>query len=171
MSTTADAVFDHSPYAAPEADLQVAGGAHADRVFSYKNRIGVMRFNAHIMIAIMAIFGGIAMFGVLSQFESGIAIAAAFIPGVFLIAYGIRLFVYSAIKRLHDLNYSGWYFLISMIPVVGLIWFFYFSLKPAPADENRFGPTTESTMIDKVLGTFGIIFIVASTLASIIPSV
>jgi uncharacterized membrane protein YhaH (DUF805 family) len=48
------------------------------------------------------------------------------------------------IKRLHDMDRSGWYSLINLIPVVGtliiLIWLGFFK---GTEGENRFGPDVD----------------------------
>lgn len=43
------------------------------------------------------------------------------------------------VRRLHDIDKSGWYFLISLIPL-GPILLFIWMLKPGTRGENRFGP-------------------------------
>ena len=56
-------------------------------------------------------------------------VAATFIPSVA-----------SLIRRLHDTNRSGWWLLISMVPVVGGLILFGLTLKDSDPGDNRFGP-------------------------------
>jgi len=57
----------------------------------------------------------------------------------------------SLIRRLHDTNRSGWWLLISMLPVVGPLILFGITVTNSDPGENRFGPnpkrqpTTEPT--------------------------
>lgn len=48
-------------------------------------------------------------------------------------------FVLIAIRRLHDCGYSGWWWLLSLIPGVGLILGVILLLVPGSKKENRFG--------------------------------
>jgi uncharacterized membrane protein YhaH (DUF805 family) len=45
-----------------------------------------------------------------------------------------------SIRRLHDTNRSGWWILIWLIPLIGLIVLLVFYLQQGDAGENRFGP-------------------------------
>jgi uncharacterized membrane protein YhaH (DUF805 family) len=45
----------------------------------------------------------------------------------------------AATRRLHDTNRSGWWQLIVLVPLIGLIVILVFLAQP-PADQNRFGP-------------------------------
>ena len=46
----------------------------------------------------------------------------------------------SSIRRLHDTNRSGWWLLISMLPVVGPLILFGFTVMDSDPGENRYGP-------------------------------
>ena len=52
-----------------------------------------------------------------------------FIPGL---AVGVR--------RLHDVNKSGWWMFIVLVPIVGSIWLLVLWCTAGDAGENRFGP-------------------------------
>lgn len=45
-----------------------------------------------------------------------------------------------AIRRLHDVNKSGWFCFISLIPLVGGIWLLVLMCSEGTRGENRFGP-------------------------------
>ena len=42
------------------------------------------------------------------------------------------------IRRLHDIDLSGWWFLVLFVPIAGIIFFFYATLKDSTED-NQFG--------------------------------
>lgn len=42
-------------------------------------------------------------------------------------------------RRLHDTNRSGWWILISLIPLIGPIWLFVLTVLDSTPGENRFG--------------------------------
>jgi uncharacterized membrane protein YhaH (DUF805 family) len=45
-----------------------------------------------------------------------------------------------SIRRLHDTNRTGWWILIWLIPLIGLIVLLIFYLQQGDPEENRFGP-------------------------------
>ena len=47
------------------------------------------------------------------------------------------------IRRLHDLDKSGWWVLISLIPIIGGLIILYFFVQPSDESENRFGDVPE----------------------------
>jgi uncharacterized membrane protein YhaH (DUF805 family) len=48
-----------------------------------------------------------------------------------------------SIRRLHDTGRSGWWFLITIIPVIGLLVFLYFALLDSDPDSNDYGVSTK----------------------------
>lgn len=44
-----------------------------------------------------------------------------------------------AVRRLHDLDKSGWWLLISFVPLVGFLVLLYFFVQPSQPGANRFG--------------------------------
>jgi uncharacterized membrane protein YhaH (DUF805 family) len=45
-----------------------------------------------------------------------------------------------AVRRLHDTGRSGWWILLVLIPLVGLLVLVWFYIQPGTAGDNRFGP-------------------------------
>lgn len=43
-------------------------------------------------------------------------------------------------RRFHDSGHSGWWWLITFIPLVGIIVYFNFTLQPSQMFENKYGP-------------------------------
>ena len=58
---------------------------------------------------------------------------------LFSLAHILPGFAISA-RRFHDIGKSGWYNLIVLIPVLGIIAFIYFMVQPSDEHENQFGP-------------------------------
>ena len=44
------------------------------------------------------------------------------------------------IRRLHDLDRTGWWLLVSFIPIIGALILIYFFVQKGTDGENRFGP-------------------------------
>jgi len=59
---------------------------------------------------------------------SGIYTLALLIPGIAV-----------SIRRLHDTNRSGWWLLIALIPLIGVIVLFVFFASDSKSDENEYG--------------------------------
>lgn len=60
---------------------------------------------------------------------------------IFLIIY-IPFMYFSiifGIKRLHDLNQSGWLYLLSLVPIVNIVFALYMSFAPGTTGPNKFG--------------------------------
>lgn len=65
--------------------------------------------------------GGIPILGLIFSL-------ATLVPGI---AIGVR--------RLHDIDKSGWWLLIGLVPVVGFLVLIYFLVQPPTQGPNRFG--------------------------------
>ena len=83
-----------------------------------------------ILIALVLLDTVIGTAGILS----GIAMLGFFIPSLAV-----------TIRRLHDIDKSGWWILISIVPIVGLI-LFIFLVKKGTDGDNRFGPDSLTAM-------------------------
>ena len=68
------------------------------------------------------------------------------VPILFFIFVLAILFPYLAVsvRRLHDINRSGWWLLISFIPLVGLV-LFVFMLLPSEKMANEYGPNPDTS--------------------------
>lgn len=50
----------------------------------------------------------------------------------------------AAARRLHDLDKSGWWLLIGLIPILGALVLIYWFIQPGTAGSNRFGPAPQA---------------------------
>jgi uncharacterized membrane protein YhaH (DUF805 family) len=75
------------------------------------------------------IFPGSGRYGTYFGLLSGIASLALFLPNL---AVGVR--------RLHDTDRSGWWLLISVIPIIGWVVLLIFLVSSGTPGANRFGP-------------------------------
>lgn len=60
------------------------------------------------------------------------------LSGLFTLAILIPSLAVS-VRRLHDVNRSGWWLLIVFIPIIGAIVFLVFSVTGSKPDENQYG--------------------------------
>lgn len=68
---------------------------------------------------------------------------ATYSPGILGSIYGLAVLIPSiavTVRRLHDTDRSGWWFLIQLIPIVGSIILLVFVCLDGTRGPNRFGP-------------------------------
>jgi uncharacterized membrane protein YhaH (DUF805 family) len=69
-----------------------------------------------------------------------LGIIAFFVPFVAYLSYLVVLAgICPGVKRLHDLNYTGWLYLLTLLPVIGLILIIILCAKPGIVGANQFG--------------------------------
>lgn len=64
--------------------------------------------------------------------------------------YGLAMFVPSlavSVRRLHDIDRSGWWLLLQLIPLVGSIVLLVWAAQDSSSGENRFGPNPKDTTV------------------------
>ena len=74
----------------------------------------------------------------------------AMVAYVLLIIIGLAITIPSlavTIRRLHDINKSGWFFFIYFIPIIGPFWMLILLATRGDAGPNRFGPRTSYTFV------------------------
>jgi uncharacterized membrane protein YhaH (DUF805 family) len=62
--------------------------------------------------------------------------------------YGLAIIIPSiavSVRRLHDIDRSGWWVLISLVPVIGTIVLLVFAVLEGTPGENRFGPNPKAS--------------------------
>lgn len=73
-----------------------------------------------------------------------ILVSEIFSFGMILVLLGLLLPSLAAgIRRLHDVDKSGWWMLISIVPLIGLI-LIYFLAAEGTSGDNQFGPAPEN---------------------------
>jgi len=63
--------------------------------------------------------------------------------GLFSILYSLAIALPSlavAVRRLHDIGKSGWWFFITFVPLVGSIWYLILLATDSQPGENEYGP-------------------------------
>jgi len=65
-----------------------------------------------------------------------------------MVVYALFVFIPSialVIRRLHDINKSGWAIFYNFIPAVGPFIFLYFMVKDSQSGDNQYGPNPKET--------------------------
>lgn len=85
-----------------------------------------------IGVAITVVF---TLLGFVAEFFAAIGSILSGLVSLALLLPGITL----AIRRLHDVNKSGWFLLIALIPLIGAFVLLYFMVTPGDAGVNEYG--------------------------------
>jgi uncharacterized membrane protein YhaH (DUF805 family) len=95
-------------------------------------------FNFLIAMGLL-ILGFILGFAIVGSDSEALAIVIAVIP---VSLYGLAMIIPSiavTVRRLHDIDFSGWWYLISLIPG-GSVVLFIFALLDTKPGPNKYGP-------------------------------
>ena len=159
-----------NPYSPPQAsvdNLQTEDvGFSEPKVWSAKGRIGRLRYLAYLM-------GGYVIFAFIIALAGGLSAAfksPAISMGIMAIgglAYCV-LTIFTSIQRAHDMDWSGWTVLLTIIPLVGLIWVF----KGGTDGTNNYGapPPPNTTGVKLLAFIFPLIAIIGILAAIALPS-
>jgi uncharacterized membrane protein YhaH (DUF805 family) len=161
----AEAAEPQSPYAPPQAIVgETATGVSTLKPFGIEGRIGRLRFLAWSMVlslVTMAVVGVFALIGlalVSADSTAGLifgGILAFFLCLAFLIAS-----IMISVQRLHDIGWSGWLWLLNLVPFVGSFFPLLMLVMPGNQTANRYGapPPPNSTAV-KVLSALWLVVI------------
>ena len=168
-----------NPYLTPDASLDnEQDELYQPSIFSFKGRIGRLRYLAYgigtsfiLMAVMMPILCG-------TMFAGGMVGGEAAMGGLALIAmifFYVATLVLSAMfgkRRLNDLNRSGWWFLLFIVPIANLFMVIYLIFFPGAESSNDFGAATvANTLGVKILAwILPVIFIVGMGAAITIPA-
>lgn len=87
----------------------------------------------YIGVILVTVVGG--MLGVAA--ESGLTVGV--VPVLYYVATIVPMIAVQ-IRRLHDVGKSGWFLLVSFIPIVGAIWILVLYCTDSQAGDNQYGP-------------------------------
>ncbi|AHL36259.1 membrane protein [Pseudomonas brassicacearum] len=170
-----DAIIDPvSPYAPPRAEVgEAVAGYSTLKPFSFEGRIGRLRFLAWTMVLTLAMLPviGVAFWFSLSWLIASNSLAAMIVGGLAGVAIALAFAFVSLqfnVQRLHDLGWSGWLWLLNLVPFVGSLFPFVLMCMPGNAGANRYGapPPPNSTAV-KVLSSLWVVMIVLIIAAAV----
>ena len=163
-----------NPYSAPGAEL---GGGQSElympSIFSFNGRIGRLRYMAYgigsyllLMMVMIPVVGTSAFTGAEEAMSTFAMIAMGIIYIAMLVA-GVAF----AKRRLNDLNRSGWWMLLSIVPFVNLIFTIYVIFFPGTESDNDFGaaPAANSLGVQILGWMMPVLFVLGITAAVVIP--
>ena len=68
-------------------------------------------------------------------------------PGILGLLYGLAVLIPGiavSVRRLHDIDRSGWWLLIALVPLIGAIVLLVFMVLDSKAGENQYGPNPKT---------------------------
>lgn len=139
-------VYDWDPFELNELDtltfvltkkyIEFQGRASRSEFFRYNLMISLCLTIIPIMMSIIKLVTNDIMTTIVLYILLGIIDLALILPGLAI-----------TVRRLHDTNKSGWYFLINFIPIVGPIWFLILMLTKGDTYTNNYGERTSYIQI------------------------
>ena len=139
-------VYDWDPFELNELDTltfvltkkyaEFQGRASRSEFFRYNLMISLCLTIIPIIMGIIKLVSNNIMTVIVLYVLLGIIELALILPGLAI-----------AVRRLHDTNKSGWFFLINFIPIVGPIWFLILILTKGDAHTNNYGERTSYIQI------------------------
>lgn len=80
-----------------------------------------------------AVIGTLNYFGRFGLF-TGIFTLALLLPSIAV-----------TVRKLHDIDRTGWWYLISLVPIIGLVVILIFTVTDSTEGSNRYGPNPKAT--------------------------
>lgn len=170
-------ISDANPYSAPDAALDTGQQElYSPDIFSFSGRIGRLRYLAYgigisfllmiIMMFLMPLLGLSAM----AAGEAGMSMLGIIVLGAFYIATIVFSVMFGK-RRLNDLNRSGWWILLFIVPIVNLLLAIYLIFFPGTDGSNNFGAAPEANSVGVlILGwSMPVLFILGIAAAVVVP--
>jgi len=167
-------ISDVNPYDAPDASLDNGQEEiYQPKIFSFNGRIGRMRYLAYsigvnflLMLVVVPLAGASAFMGG----DPTTSMIGMLGIGIFYVVT-IAISVMFAKRRLNDLNRSGWWFLLFIIPIINLILAIYLIFFPGTSGNNNFGAAPAANSVGVlILGwMFPALMILGIVAAVVIP--
>jgi uncharacterized membrane protein YhaH (DUF805 family) len=154
-----------SPYAPPRATVGESLPAYAPlKPFSVEGRIGRLRYLAWTMsltLVTLAVGSVLAIFAfaIISADSTAGLILGGLVAFILFIAMAV-VSIQISVQRLHDIGWSGWLWLLNLVPFVGSFFPFVIMIAPGTNIPNQYGaPPPPNTTAVKVLSSLWVVFI------------
>jgi len=139
-----------NPYSAPQAPIgsDTDNERYQPQVLSFSGRIGRLRYLAYSIPWNLLAWVGFMVLGMISAVllpmlvngnGAGVGILGVLIGLVILAIAYVPMFGLS-VRRLNDLNQSGWLSLILLIPLINLLFLLVLIFAPGTKSVNNYGP-------------------------------
>lgn len=154
-----------TPYATPKAAVAETLPEFGElKAFTTDGRIGRLRYLAWSMVLMLAC---LPLFGIAGGFFA----ASEILGGLLMVVVGIAVAVVGimiGVQRLHDIGWSGWLLLVTLVPIVGGVFSLLMFIIPGSTAANRFGPPPPpNSRAVKILALLWVAIIVIGIVAAI----
>lgn len=154
-----------TPYATPKAAVAETLPEFGElKAFTTDGRIGRLRYLAWSMVLMLAC---LPLFGIAGGFFA----ASEILGGLLMVVVGIAVAVVGimfGVQRLHDIGWSGWLLLVTLVPIVGGVFSLLMFIIPGSTAANRFGPPPPpNSRAVKILALLWVAIIVLGIVAAI----
>lgn len=168
-----------NPYQSPQTDVTAPPAAGVDQTgpFDPKGRFGRLSYIAWyltltvaayaVMLVVVLVLGAAGLMGAQSETAGGIVGGVGLILYVAFILAMLVIGIIFFIRRLHDIDLSGWWALLMLVPLVNAIFGIFALVKAGTAGANRFGPPRETRGWEQVVGIIGVVLFVLSLVVTI----
>lgn len=143
-----------------------------DNPFSPKGRFGRLSYLAWLFIismlytCVLFIIAGLAVVALMQTgsqnpaalLESNLGYFVIFLAVAVVIAFTV-VNICIAIRRIHDLNKSGWLWLLFLIPLVNIFFGIYVMCAKGTEGNNNYGPQRQTEQTEKLLGSLYAVFL------------
>ncbi|TBU76427.1 DUF805 domain-containing protein [Phytopseudomonas daroniae] len=147
-----------TPYTPPRANIDAHAGQVGElKVTSFRGRIGRMRYLAWSLVLMFA-------FAVVIAALSAVTLLSETLGGILIIGASIGMLVISVqigVQRLHDMGWTGWLWLLNLVPIVNSVFWIIMLVVPGTVGSNRFGPEPppNSLAVNLLAGLFLVLMI------------
>jgi len=142
-----------SPYTPPLASVTENLPEFGElKVFTTQGRVGRLRYMAWsfslgllVAAAVILSIAGYAITPALGFLLGGVATIGLIVAGVMI-----------GVQRLHDVGWSGWLLLLTIVPILGFVFYLLMLFMPGAIAANRYGapPPENSTSVKVLAGLF-----------------
>lgn len=158
-----------NPYAAPTADLSQFnndGETYTPKMLQVNGRIGRVRYLCYTMVLTLILMFAVGLAtAVLSMINPMLAML-----GMILYLPALAASFIMAIRRLNDMNQSGWLCILTLIPIVNIFVGLWLVFGPGTQGSNSYGlpPSRNTRMI--VIGAWLPLIVIAILAAIAVPA-
>ena len=152
-----------SPYAPPRANVGAPLPAYGDlKVFSLQGRIGRVRYLAWTFVLVLLALPALFVAGIFMGVSEGLGWVAMIAVGATFMLVSVQI----GVQRLHDLGWSGWLWLLNLVPVVNSVFPLLMAVIPGNREANRYGaPPPPNTGTVKLLAWMWIAMLLVAGVA------
>ena len=172
------------PYQAPAADIRThVDATYQPQFFAANGRLGRMRYFVYGVGLTMLTYLALAIVGLVASLAPGghkqaeASAGVAMLVGFLAIAAMVFLLVMTviyAVRRLNDINLSGWMVLLMFVPLVNIIIALMLLFVPGSRGANNYGPAPVANSGGVVAGfalsLLGLVFYIGIMAAVAIPA-